>query len=1236
MAVIEAKIRMDVKQAIDNLQKVQQKLEQIKEYVIKPKVGSNIEGEINNLKTKIQSSLDDIKVKPNIENFANEGQKAGSSFVERFQASLSKLSNSFSNLGTNLRNQISSSISSISSVMEKASSMVFAYGIVQIAGGLKSLAREAIETSASIEQTTIAFQTLVGNIDYANALLKEMKLFSAKTPFEFEDIAKAAQIMLSFSIPAEQVMENIKMIGDISAGNKQKFEALTLAFSQVASTGRLMGQDLLQMINAGFNPLMVISEKTGKSIAELKKEMEEGKISFDMVKEAFRMATSEGGQFYGMMEKQSQTFLGMVSTLKDNLKTLLVSISQGAFIKLKEQISNAIEVVQKLSLAFQRGGLKEALKQIFPENQAKILYASLVAIKDVISWLVTTLKNLLPVLIPIAGVISIVMGIVKAITVLKIAWAGLNAIMAANPILAIVGAVGLAVTLVYTYWDEIKKFFQGLWDWLKNLFVTIQQAISNFISEVVNIGKYVLNAILLVLNPIGGIIFGAITGNFKEAYNYIDGVTGGLLTKLVNKFKAFVDDIRNFINNIINAFSKWWKSVEEKGGLIGTIFQKLRLFAEDVSNAVMKIFQTLISWLQQAYEWVKKGIEWIKGLFGGGEEVKIQSKVETKVEAKVEAKVDTKEAQNEWNSFVTKVQSQMKSAFDTGQKISADTISLWRNEANQLVLAGKVSKEQAEQFLDYIEKRNEKIKRSTTTVSQNTEAVKKNKEEWENWLEKIKEIEEASKEKSYKIDTERQKEELETRLKIINSQIEEVKKQEQILQNTGLLINLLQSRLEIEKEILKIEAESEIMSKKIQYENQIEDLKKYQKEALENENLNANQRKEINQKLNQEIKNQYENLTKEIELIQYRLNSKLVDLEEKTTKEIQEIQNKAKTQRKKQIEEEIKATENNLRQLASLMEKISQIGEVEIRLDKNKEQVKEYKKEYDELQRSLIKGKITEIEYYEKLKELEEKRREEIRKTKDEQITYILTFGASFSQIYNTLLNQNRRWVEDTSQLFLKISKDAENFGLSFNAIFENLTSKSQEFFEYFSVMFTQSFANLIQKGLPLFEAFKISFLTTLIDMVEKTVLAYLPLIVAKIQATIPFPFSAILASSITASIVAGLELAKAKIRGAEKGYMKGVKEGSKGASDTLLIWINPNEVILPTDVVAKNRETLKLMLQGISIDKQRKEILPAVAPQKQTIKIETNFGFQPLRLYSNDIMFKIHKISEKKVKLRR
>ena len=120
----------------------------------------------------------------------------------------------------------------------------------------------------------------------------------------------AAQTLLGFNVDAEKVLPTLKSIGDITMGNNEKFSSMTLAFAQMSAAGRLMGQDLNQMINAGFNPLQVISEKTGKSIAVLKKEMEQGAISSEMVADAFAAATSEGGRFYNMLEKQNTGIRG--------------------------------------------------------------------------------------------------------------------------------------------------------------------------------------------------------------------------------------------------------------------------------------------------------------------------------------------------------------------------------------------------------------------------------------------------------------------------------------------------------------------------------------------------------------------------------------------------------------------------------------------------------------------------------------------------------------------------------------------------------------------------------------------------------------------------------------------------------------------------------------------------------------------------------------------------------------
>lgn len=193
--------------------------------------------------------------------------------------------------------------------------------IARAAGGifalsqLKQFATEIISVRGEIESLQISFETLAGK-SKGNKLFSEIKEFAAHTPMMMGDLAKGAQTMLAFNIEAEKVMPILKAIGDISMGDSQKFNSLALAFSQMSATGKLMGQDLLQMINAGFNPLSVISEKTGKSIGELKEEMEQGKITTEMVTQAFIAATSEGGKFYGMLEKQSKGINGAISNFQ--------------------------------------------------------------------------------------------------------------------------------------------------------------------------------------------------------------------------------------------------------------------------------------------------------------------------------------------------------------------------------------------------------------------------------------------------------------------------------------------------------------------------------------------------------------------------------------------------------------------------------------------------------------------------------------------------------------------------------------------------------------------------------------------------------------------------------------------------------------------------------------------------------------------------------------------------------
>lgn len=174
------------------------------------------------------------------------------------------------------------------------------------------------------QQQKASLEVMAGQANGAQ-LFKDLNKFAQESIFGNE-VFQAAQTMKAFGIETERVMPTLKMLGDISMGDKEKLNSLTLAFSQIKATGRLMGQDLLQLVNAGFNPLQIMSVKTGIGMADLKKKLEDGQISFKMVEDAFITATSKGGQFYDMTNKIAQTDFGKVQAAMGQIQGLALRI----------------------------------------------------------------------------------------------------------------------------------------------------------------------------------------------------------------------------------------------------------------------------------------------------------------------------------------------------------------------------------------------------------------------------------------------------------------------------------------------------------------------------------------------------------------------------------------------------------------------------------------------------------------------------------------------------------------------------------------------------------------------------------------------------------------------------------------------------------------------------------------------------------------------------------------------
>lgn len=183
----------------------------------------------------------------------------------------------------------------------------------------QQLARDVIRVRGEMEQMEVAITSLVGSQDKASVLIKDLKDFAHMSPLTIKDLMEATQTMIGFGVSVEKIPRFIRALGDVTLGNSERFKSITLAFSQMTAAGRLMGQDNLQFINAGFNPLMYIAEKTGKTMKELRDEMQKGAISTKMVEDAFISATEAGGRFYQMSEKTSQTVAGQMNKLRDSI-----------------------------------------------------------------------------------------------------------------------------------------------------------------------------------------------------------------------------------------------------------------------------------------------------------------------------------------------------------------------------------------------------------------------------------------------------------------------------------------------------------------------------------------------------------------------------------------------------------------------------------------------------------------------------------------------------------------------------------------------------------------------------------------------------------------------------------------------------------------------------------------------------------------------------------------------------
>jgi tape measure domain-containing protein len=225
-----------------------------------------------------------------------------------------------------------SGVSGVSDEMKKMKTLIT--GFIAAYGG-KKLWDLLIGSNAEMEQYTTSLEVMLGSASKASAMIEKMREFAAKTPLTLENVISGGLLLMSYGVDESNLIDTMTKLGDLASGNAEKMDRITLAYGQMLAKGKVTGEELRQMAEAGVPLQTALAESIGVTGEEFSKMVSAGKVGIDDLNKAITGLTTGNGKFAGMMEKQSQTMQGMLSTLQDNVSEFFRKMGEGAFGEVK-------------------------------------------------------------------------------------------------------------------------------------------------------------------------------------------------------------------------------------------------------------------------------------------------------------------------------------------------------------------------------------------------------------------------------------------------------------------------------------------------------------------------------------------------------------------------------------------------------------------------------------------------------------------------------------------------------------------------------------------------------------------------------------------------------------------------------------------------------------------------------------------------------------------------------------
>ena len=470
--------------------------------------------------------------------------------------------------------------------------------ISKVVDGFKSLVGGAVDYQKSMEYYTTSFTVMTGSADKASETVKKLADIGAKTPFDMPQLADATSLLMNFGFNADDAVDSMMMLGDISQGSADKLDSISRAYGKMSSAQKVSLEDINMMIDAGFNPLQEISEHTGESMQSLYDRISHGKMSVDEITESMKRSTSEGGKYFKSMDAQSQTLDGRLSTLSDTINSKLGEALQPILQKAADEwipnITNAIDNMDIDSVVSVIDDIISCVGDLFGfimDNGSMII--SLVA---GIGTAMMTWK--------VASMINGVVGAVKAFQVANegasVAQALLNGVMNANPIMLVATLLAGLIATIVTLWNTNEGF--------RNAVISVWNAFKDTVGNAIKaVGGFIDNLISW-FQALPGRIGGFLGGVISNVQNW----ASNMVSRASEAGSNFVSRVVSFIRGLPSAVWNWLSSTLNNAWNFAG--QLARAGANAASGLVNNIVGKIRSLPSQLYNW---GVDMVQGIANG-------------------------------------------------------------------------------------------------------------------------------------------------------------------------------------------------------------------------------------------------------------------------------------------------------------------------------------------------------------------------------------------------------------------------------------------------------------------------------------------------------------------------------------------------------------------------------------------------------------------------------------------